>query len=97
MPALGTASESQIQDYLERMLGEVGAPGGGLQEVAGDGSPSISSMVAVWLLSQVGGTVGKPRLVNLASTRGADLRSLAGVARVLRGALDTASSNTSSP
>ena len=95
-PTLVKASEREIQGYLERMLGEAAAPSCSLQELAGDGSPSISSMVAVWLFSQVGSIVDKPKLVNLASIQGADLRSMAGVARVLRGALDAVSSNTAS-
>lgn len=96
LPSLAGASEGEIRGYLEQILGEAGAPSCSLQELAGDGSPSISSMVAVWLISQVGSTVGKPKLVNLASTQGPDLRSMAGLARVLRGALDTVSSNMAS-
>lgn len=86
---LVAASEGEIQGHLERMLGEAAAPNCSLQELAGDGSPSISSIIAVWLISQVGGIVGKPKLVNLADVRGADLRSTAGIARVLRDALET--------
>ena len=38
-------------------------------DVAADGSPKVASLVSVWLLSQVGNAVGKPKLVNLSKVR----------------------------
>src|SRR3954447_24901536 len=54
-----------------------------LNEVAGDGSPKVASLVSVWLLSQVGNAVGRPKLVNLSKVRREDLRSIGGVARLV--------------
>jgi hypothetical protein len=51
-------------------------------EVAADGSPKVASLVSVWLLSQVGSAVGKPKFVNLSKVRREELRSIGGVARL---------------
>lgn len=51
-------------------------------EVAADGSPKVASLVSVWLLSQVGNAVGKPKFVNLSKVRREELRSIGGVARL---------------
>jgi len=89
-------AHTELQDHLESLL-RVDAPNCSLDEPAGDGSPRIPSLVSVWLISQVGRIVGTPRLVKLSAVRSEDLRSLAGVARVTRGALDslTATASTS--
>jgi hypothetical protein len=52
-------------------------------DVAADGSPKVASLVSVWLLSQVGSAVGKPKLVNLSKVRREELRSIGGVARLV--------------
>ena len=52
-----------------------------------DGSVAIDSMTAVSALASIGGTVGKPRLVNLSQVDKDDLHSVAGLARVVRIAL----------
>ena len=52
-------------------------------EVAGDGTPKVASLVSVWLLSQVGNAVGRPKLVNLSKVRREELRSIGGVARLV--------------
>lgn len=52
-------------------------------DVAADGSPKVASLVSVWLLSQVGNAVGKPKLVNLSKVRREELRSIGGVARLV--------------
>lgn len=54
-----------------------------LSEVAADGSPKVASLVSVWLLSQVGNAVGRPKLVNLSKVRREELRSIGGVARLV--------------
>lgn len=52
-------------------------------EHAADGSPRVASLVSVWLLSQVGNAVGRPKLVNLSKVRREELRSIGGVARLV--------------
>jgi len=52
-----------------------------------DGSPAIKSLIGVWLISQVGGLVGKKRLVNLSDVDRLLLRSVGGVAHLVREAL----------
>jgi hypothetical protein len=52
-------------------------------EIASDGTPRVASLVAVWLISQAGAAVGRPKLVNLRAVRREELRSLGGVARLL--------------
>ncbi len=72
----------QLQEDLTRVL-RVAQPNRRLSELAADGSPKIPSLVAVFLLSQVGKAVGRPRLVNLSRVRREDMRSLGGVARLV--------------
>ena len=49
-----------------------------------DGTPGIPSLIAVWLISQVGKAVGLQKPVNLSKvTNKEDLRSVGGVARLL--------------
>ncbi len=52
-------------------------------ELAADGSPKVASLLSVWLLSQVGNAVGRPKLVNLSKVRREELRSIGGVARLV--------------
>jgi len=72
----------QLQEDLTRVL-RAAQPNRQLSELAADGSPKIPSLVAVFLLSQVGKAVGRPRLVNLSQVRREDMRSLGGVARLV--------------
>jgi hypothetical protein len=87
-------AHTELQHHLESLLRE-GAPSCSLDEPAGDGSPRIPSLVSVWLISQVGRIVGTPRLVKLSAVQREDLRSVAGVARVARGALDSLAASAS--
>lgn len=64
-----------------------------LSEVAADikhedGTVAIDSMTAVSALASIGGTIGKPKLVDLSQEDSNDLRSIAGLARIARRALD---------
>ncbi len=59
-------------------------------EAAADGTPKVASLVSVWLLSQVGKAVGKPKLVNLSKVRREELRSIGGVARLVHRTLNPA-------
>jgi hypothetical protein len=79
---VGARTVEQLQDDLTRVL-QAAQPNRQLLELAADGSPKIPSLVAVFLLSQVGKAVGRPKLVNLKQVRRADLRSLAGVAQLV--------------
>ena len=81
-------SPGELRGHLETLLRD-GARSRSLNEAAPDGSPRIHSLVSVWVISQVGKVVGKPKLVNLSKVPKDDLRSLAGVARVAHGALDS--------
>jgi hypothetical protein len=56
--------------------------------VAPDGSAAIKSLIAVCLIGTVGKAFDQPRLVNLARVRRDDLRSVRGVARLIRASLD---------
>jgi hypothetical protein len=57
-------------------------------ETAPDGTAAIKSIIAVCLIGTVGKAFGKPRLIRLAQVKREDLRSLGGVARLLRAAID---------
>jgi hypothetical protein len=57
-------------------------------DIAPDGSVAIKSLIAVCLVGTVGKAFGQPRLVNLAQVARDDLRSVRGVARLIRSALD---------
>lgn len=78
--------ETDLEDTLRRGKASVSlAP-------ADDGTPAISSLIAVWLLSQVGKALGTKRPVNLAKvTDRENLRSVGGVARLLHEVLHPAS------
>jgi hypothetical protein len=82
-------SEAQLVSDLVSAL-QVGQPTRRLVDVAGDGSPKIPSLVAVWLISQALAVVGKPKLVDIGNVRREDLRSVRGVARLLHAALHPA-------
>lgn len=74
-------SEAELQDDLTRLLQEA-RPDCAAAEVAADGSPKVASLVSVWLLSQIGNAIGRPKFVNLSKVRREDLRSIGGVARL---------------
>jgi hypothetical protein len=76
----------ELQQDLVRVLQTV-QPDRNLSELAADGSPKIPSMVGVFLLSQVGAAVGRPRLVDLKTVRREDMRSLGGITRLAHRAL----------
>jgi hypothetical protein len=57
--------------------------------IAPDGSTAIKSLIAVCLIGTVGKAFGRPRLVNLGRVPRDDLRSVRGVARLIRATLDT--------
>ena len=84
----------EVRVRLERMLQEARAPTCSLQEMAGDGSLAVDSMVATWLISQVGELVGETKLVKLAKVPDGSLRSTAGLAQVVWDALRSAPRNT---
>jgi len=82
---LGQASArtvEQLQEDLTRVL-RAAQPKRQLSELAADGSPKIPSLVAVFLLSQVGKAVSRPKLVDLSRVRREDMRSMGGVARLV--------------
>ena len=77
------ALEGHLQQLLRR-----GRPGQQFAEPAEDGSPRLPSLVSVWLISKVGHAVGRQKVISLAKVEdNKDLRSLAGVARLLGEAL----------
>lgn len=61
-----------------------------------DGTPRIASMMAVWLISQIGKVLGKPKLVNLSKVKREELRSLGGVAALLHRTLHQPATTTAS-
>jgi hypothetical protein len=79
---LRTRSADELERDLTELLRAAG-PTCVLTEVAADGSPKVASLVAVWLLSQVGIAVGRPKLVNLSKVSREELRSIRGVARLV--------------
>lgn len=91
LAAVGSHSVAELEADLGSLLRSA-RPTCPLEEKAPDGSPRVPSLVSVWLISQVGRAVGRPKLVNLSKVRRDDLRSLAGVARVVHRALHPVSS-----
>jgi hypothetical protein len=77
-----TSSVDELESELTELL-LASQPASLSSEIAGDGSPRVASLVAVWLISQAGAAVGRPKLVRLSQVRREDLRSLGGVARLL--------------
>src|SRR5438445_5979605 len=72
-----TRSADELERDLTGLL-RAARPTCVLTELAMDGSPKVASLVAVWLLSQVGKLVGRPKLVNLSKVRREELRSMRG-------------------
>lgn len=77
-----TRSVNELEGDLTTLL-RAARPTSVLTEVAADGSSKVASLVAVWLLSQVGSIVGRPKLVNLSKVRREELRSIRGVAQLV--------------
>jgi hypothetical protein len=82
LASVTTRTVDQLQSVLTRLL-RAAQPNRELTDVADDGSPKIPSLVAIFLLNQVGASVSRPRLVDLSRVRREDLRSLGGVARLV--------------
>jgi hypothetical protein len=79
---VATRTVDQLEVDLVRLL-RAAQPNRHLIELADDGSPKIPSLVAVFLINQVGSAVGRPKMVNLSRVNKVDLRSMGGVARLL--------------
>jgi hypothetical protein len=77
-----TRTVDQLQSDLTRLL-RTAQPNRQLTDMADDGSAKIPSLVAVFLINQVGASVSRPKLVDLSRVRREDLRSLGGVARLV--------------
>jgi hypothetical protein len=77
-----TLSVTELERDLTALL-RTARPTCVLSELADDGSPRVASLVSVWLLSQVGKAVGRPKLVNLSKVGREELRSIGGVARLV--------------
>lgn len=84
--SVATRTVDQLQSDMTRLL-LAAQPNRQLTEMADDGSPKIPSLVAVFLVNQVGASVFRPKLVDLSRVRREDLRSLGGVARLVHGVL----------
>lgn len=82
MDAVRTRTVAELERDLTDLL-RTGHPACSLTELAADGTPCVPSLVSVWLLSQVGDAVGRPKLVTLSKVRPEDLRSIGGVARLI--------------
>ena len=82
LASVTTRTVDQLQSDLTRLL-RAAQPNRQLTDMADDGSPKIPSLVAVFLINQVGGSVSRPKLVDLSRVRREDLRSLGGVARLV--------------
>ena len=92
-----TATANPLASVAQRSVGELrqdlssllrsAQPNRSLSEMAKDGTPSIPSLVAVWLISQVAAAAQKPKLVNLSKVRPEELRSLGGLAALLHRSL----------
>lgn len=82
-PEILAMDSGALESHLQGLLGRAGfnrQP----PRAAADGSPQISSLLAVWLVSQIGHAVGRPKLINLSRVKNKDsLKSLRGVARLL--------------
>lgn len=82
LAAVRTRSVAELEQDLTDLL-RAAQPTRTLSELAVDGSPCVPSLVSVWLISQVGNAVGRPKLVNLSKVRREELRSIGGVARLV--------------
>lgn len=78
----GSRTVSELERDLVQLLRQA-RPTCELTERSDDGSPRVASLVSVWLLSQVGQAVGRPKFVNLSKVRREELRSIGGVARLV--------------
>lgn len=92
-PLTGSRPLSEVRNRtvseLERDLEETLRRGMSALELApaGDGTPEIASLVAVWLLSEVEKAIGEKRPVDLSKVPDSQqLRSVGGVARLLHAA-----------
>jgi len=64
-------------------------------EMHPDGTPRISSQVAVWLIGRIAQAYGCPKLVNLSRVKDVEaLRSLGGLAGLLVGVIDADTEGT---
>jgi hypothetical protein len=64
-------------------------------EMHPDGTPRISSQVAVWLIGRITQAYGCPKLVNLSRVKDVEaLRSLGGLAGLLVGVIDADTEGT---
>ena len=81
-----TRSAVELERDLTELLREA-QPGCVFTEPADDGSPTVASLVSVWLISQAGSAAGKPKLVNLSAVDRKELRSIRGVAQLVHRAL----------
>lgn len=82
-------TEPEIASFLEERLAAVNH-----QSALGthaDGTRAIKSLIGVWLISQAGAVVGRRRLVNLARSDKTLLKSVGGVAKLIRAALSAIS------
>lgn len=82
-------NEHDLRAFLTRFLADIrpDLPGG---PTGADGTCAVSSQIAVSLLGVIGGIVGKEPLANLRSLsteQKAELRTVGGVARIMRRAL----------
>ena len=82
LAAVRTRSATELERDLTVLL-RTAQPSRSLAELAADGTPQIPSLVSVWLISQVGNAVSRPKLVNLSRVRREELRSIGGVARLV--------------
>jgi hypothetical protein len=83
---VATRTADQLQSDLSQLL-HVVQPNRQLKDIADDGSEKIPSLVAVFLINQVGALVSRPKLVDLSRVRREDLRSVGGVSRLVHRAL----------
>lgn len=82
LAAVQIRSVDELVQDLTALLREA-QPTRTLNDIAADGSPRVPSLASVWLISQVGNAVGRPKLINLARVGREELRSIGGVARLL--------------
>ena len=82
LAAVRTRSATELERDLTDLL-LLAQPNRTFTELASDGSPRVPSLVSVWLISQVGNAVGRPKLVNLSKVRREELRSIGGVAQLV--------------
>src|SRR4051812_26568571 len=82
LAAVRSRSVAELEQDLTDLLSGA-QPTRTLSELAADGSPRVPSLVSMWLISQVGNAVGRPKLVNLSKVRREELRSIGGVARLV--------------